>query len=141
MNSRRIKWWVCYVLPAFFYSVLIVYLSSLSDLPSPMPGFYGSDKLLHGCEYFLFGYLIMRSLVVAVEDRSSTVPALATVILGGFFGLSDEIHQAFVPGREASLMDFLFDMAGLAAAVLAFSFLRRRFGPLRFIEDWIEEVR
>jgi UDP-2,3-diacylglucosamine pyrophosphatase LpxH len=49
------------------------------------------------------------------------------------FGLLDEAHQSFVPGREASLLDALADATGAGLglmATLAPGFRSRRLGPL-----------
>lgn len=42
------------------------------------------------------------------------------VLLAGLYGVTDEIHQSFVPGRDASVCDILTDLAGawLAARLL-----------------------
>lgn len=43
-----------------------------------------------------------------------------------FFGISDEIHQSFVPGRYARVQDVVTDTAGAAIAIGAITSLRRR---------------
>jgi VanZ family protein len=58
----------------------------------------------------------------AGEHRGRTVAA--SFILAALYGISDEIHQSVVPGRDPSLLDWLVDVAGsgtgaaLAALVL-----------------------
>ena len=34
------------------------------------------------------------------------------MVIAAWFGALDEIHQAFVPPREAGVQDWLFDVAG-----------------------------
>jgi len=49
------------------------------------------------------------------------------VVLGSAYGLTDEIHQAFVPGRSADPRDWVADTAGaVLGALLAVAYLRRR---------------
>ena len=37
---------------------------------------------------------------------------ILSVLLSSLYGISDEIHQYFVPYRDADLMDVLADMLG-----------------------------
>ena len=37
---------------------------------------------------------------------------ILSVLLSSLYGMSDEIHQYFVPYRDADLMDVLADMLG-----------------------------
>jgi VanZ family protein len=71
-----------------------------------LPG--GWDKILHTLEYSILGYLLAKTL------RSFEVRKIALLgwMIGSLYGLSDEIHQYFVPGREASVMDLFFDSIG-----------------------------
>ncbi len=53
-------------------------------------------------------------------------------ILAVLYAITDEIHQSFVIGRHASLLDVLvFDAGGAALALLFFYFWRCRFGAAR----------
>ena len=45
-----------------------------------------------------------------------------TLLIGMRYGVSDEWHQSFKPGRVASIWDVLFDAAGIAAAVFYVSY-------------------
>jgi VanZ family protein len=81
-----------------------------SHEPRPLglqfPG--GWDKVLHTLEYSILGYLLAKTLRF-FEVRKI---ALLGWMIGSLYGLSDEIHQYFVPGREASVMDLFFDSIG-----------------------------
>jgi VanZ family protein len=37
---------------------------------------------------------------------------LITFIFAGLYGLSDELHQLFVPGRDCSAFDLFIDLTG-----------------------------
>ena len=45
-----------------------------------------------------------------------------TLMIGMCYGVSDEWHQSFIPGRVASIWDALFDAVGIAAAVFDVSY-------------------
>ncbi len=49
--------------------------------------------------------------------------ALLVIILTGLYGAVYELHQSFVPGRDASVFDWLADVLGAVAGV--FWYLRR----------------
>lgn len=59
--------------------------------------------------------------------------ALLAVLASTLYGVSDEIHQCFVPGRTSEVKDVLSDLAGAAlAAALVFGGTRlvsKRSGP------------
>jgi VanZ family protein len=120
MNSRpsigRVIWANGEVLYPLILAVGIV---SLSGTPSPpAPGFIPSfDKLAHFCVYGLLATLIFR----LISSKSRNGPTAWLVILAvSLFGLSDEIHQAYTPGRYVEFADWVADTLGAAVAVLAY---------------------
>jgi len=134
-NRKRILF---YVLPAVGYSALIFALSSFSlDIEELRPVFT-FDKLLHLVEYYILGYLLMRAFITSDVPFLAASPVAAAILVGSAYGLSDELHQVFVPGRDSSLLDFLFDAAGVALAALTYSFVRHQLGPVRALENRIE---
>jgi VanZ family protein len=127
-----------YLLPAVGYAALIFSLSSSSlDMEELRPVFE-YDKLLHLVEYYILGYLLMRVFTTSPVPFLAENAVLATILVGTLYGASDEIHQYFVPGRDCSLFDFLFDAAGVALAAVTFSFVRHQLGPVRALENRIE---
>ncbi len=104
-------------------TVLVLYAGGifvLSGLPlNEGPAFLrfpGSDWLLHAAEFAIF-------FVLARKATGRTAFAfLLTVVYAG----SDELHQAFVSSRTASLADFGFDVLGGLIAVIAWTAIGRR---------------
>jgi surface polysaccharide O-acyltransferase-like enzyme len=127
-----------YLLPAVGYAALIFALSSSSlDIEELRPVF-DYDKLLHLVEYYILGYLLMRVFTTSPVSSLAENAVLATILVGILYGASDEIHQSFVPGRDCSLWDFLFNAAGVTLAAVTFSFVRHQLGPVRALENRIE---
>jgi VanZ family protein len=93
-------------------AALIVTASSFSHVPTP--GFRGSDKLVHFCVYALLATLICR---VGRTWRSAVV----AVLIVSAFGVTDELHQRFVPGRSPEIADWLADTLGATCAVLLYA--------------------
>ncbi|MBI4560110.1 MAG: VanZ family protein [Candidatus Hydrogenedentes bacterium] len=87
----------------------------LSSLPDPVPIKYrpfGSDWAAH---IVMFGGL---ALIISLGIRRSgkPTPALAQFLIpltfAILYGVSDEIHQSFVPQRTCALSDMLADAIG-----------------------------
>lgn len=105
-------------LPVIAYAALIFYISSLPTLiiPGTEPLLYfDPEKLvLHFLEYMPLGFLLARA-VSMTPKLSSFNPWSLALVIGVFYGFTDEIHQYFVPGRTSSIIDVLADSIGIAA--------------------------
>jgi VanZ family protein len=91
---------------------LIFWLSSRSTLVAIEDD--SAEKLVyssaHLLTYAILAWLWWRTLSPQRQiDETRLWLALGLTIL---YGVSDEIHQSFVPGRAAQLADLLFDAAG-----------------------------
>lgn len=89
-------------------------------------------KLAHFSEYAILAILAIASLGSHVP---SSQPAIsqdrrfafnAAVALSVFYSMTDEIHQAFVPGRSAAISDVLVDSAGVVCGAILVKYLWRR---------------
>jgi VanZ family protein len=71
--------------------------------------------------YFVLAALLARAVHAAWPALS--LPTVLSVAVAGavLYGVTDEVHQLFVPRRDASLLDLGFDLVGAlaAAAVIA----------------------
>ena len=109
LNDRRFV--LSQLLPVLLYCLLIFWLSAQSD-PAALSPVKIPDKLAHLVLYSGFGFLVMRFLM-GLEENGDVVRFLVwTLTAALIYGLSDEIHQLYVPGREFSWMDLLADGAG-----------------------------
>ena len=105
------KIWLYYRLPVIGYCTLIFWQSSFPGVVSA-PLFPHMDKALHFAAYAVLAMLSVRALK---NDRAGWPEAkilFAAALFSAFYGLSDEIHQAFVPQRCASAWDFMADTLG-----------------------------
>ncbi len=76
------------------------------------------DKAIHFVEYGVLGWLCASA---ASRSWPSTQPwrTLAfAVFVSTLWGLSDEIHQALVPGRSPELADLVADFWGSVAGAV-----------------------
>ena len=109
--TRRWLW-----LPVVLYMAFIFGLSSIPDTPA-LPG--GSDKGLHAVLYAGLGVLLVRALAGGLRRPITVAMALGATVIGGVYGVSDEIHQHFVPPRQVEALDVVADTTGAAAAAFA----------------------
>jgi len=78
-------------------------------------------KAAHVTEYAILGLLVWRALrrPSATKPRPwSRAHAWSALIFVAVYAISDEIHQAFVPTRQASVWDVLLDTVGGAFGLL-----------------------
>ena len=109
-----IKYWTLPII----YEILIFYLSSK---PSPEigPEIHHIDKFFHTIIYFIFALLLWRAFFYASPEFFKKRAIFFTLTLTIFFGISDELHQYFVPFRDADVFDILFDCIGACMAILS----------------------
>lgn len=111
-------------LPAVLWMAVIFAASSFSRADGE-PGIGPWDKLAHLVAYGILGWLIARAMF---EGRRITWAGVVLVtLLATLYGMSDEFHQSFVPGREVSAGDLAADAAGalLGAGILYWLHARR----------------
>jgi VanZ family protein len=103
---------------AVFWMAAIFWLSSIPDLPSPSL-FSAQDKLAHILVFGFLGFLFNRSFRPRDEAPPFTRVLLVTLMVA-LYGGFDEVHQLFVPGRQASPGDLAADTVGGFLAGLFF---------------------
>lgn len=108
-SGAWLYWW-----PVVCYAGLIFYLSSLSDPGAYLPEMIGvvSDKILHAAEYGILGLLCYRAFRYAAGTWAARYAVMLAITASTAYGLSDELHQAFVPLREVDGWDLLMDFVG-----------------------------
>jgi VanZ family protein len=100
------------------WMMLIFFLSSQTSLPTPAL-FSGADLLAHAVFYAVLGVFLARSLIPQRVMTWKRVMLLTVLVAA--YGVTDELHQLFVPGRDASGWDILADgLGGFLAVSLLF---------------------
>ena len=108
--TRRVRVWG----PAWATMALIFVLSSISGL-GPIPGGV-DDGVAHALQYAVLAALLLRGLAGARWRGVGVRAAALAVLLATLYGVTDEAHQRFVPGRTAEIADLIADAVGAAAA-------------------------
>jgi VanZ family protein len=113
--------------PVLAYMAMLFGFSSFSTLPSPPADFSYYD--VHIGAYAGLGALTARATGKGLRDVSWRA-VLGAILISSLYGVSDEYHQRFVPGRSFDLLDMVADTIGSvvgASAVGAWGIIRRRF--------------
>jgi VanZ family protein len=118
-------------IPALIWMVIIFILShqSGSELNSYLPW---AQRLLPGLDSFNVGhfvtYFILACLIWWAIASHRLLASIIVVLLCILYGLTDEYHQSFVPGRSPDWLDIRNDTIGaiLAMIVVRIPFIRKR---------------
>ncbi|MDF1534324.1 MAG: VanZ family protein [Methanosarcinaceae archaeon] len=127
------------------YAALIYYLSSLSSINIPIKKYieiplayqvkdfleqnglsfiidfmfycyYNLDKIQHIVLYFGFGIVLYFTFFNSKEQSLKKYAAIFAIVAGILYGITDEYHQSFVPGRVASTADLFANGMGVTIA-------------------------
>ena len=112
----KVKSITYYWLPLIAYCVFI-YIQSSYPSPERLPSFEFSDKLLHFAAYAVMGVLFYRAYQTLPFKNNIQLLILLSMISASLYGISDEIHQSFVPYRDGSLLDVVADVLGAVCGV------------------------
>jgi VanZ family protein len=113
MDLKKLLKWV----PAIIICSISVYLSSQPTIEK-MPSFLYADKLVHlvcfaGLAFWVaFGFNLKKYSQFWISS-----------IFVSVYGIIDEIHQSFTPGRSVSFFDWCCDSIGAVLGSLIFVFV------------------
>lgn len=77
--------------------------------------FGAPDYVAHAVAYGVLGALLVWACAGAVWSRMAATLMVPAVVLAVLYGASDEFHQSFVAGRDASVVDLIADAVGASA--------------------------
>jgi VanZ family protein len=110
----------------------LIYLGSSRPLPADyVPPVPHLDKTLHFVAYGVLALLCFRAMWAKRDDPAPAWVLLLGVVLAGAYGACEELHQSFIPGRDASVYDVIANGLGAVAAAVLWEPLGRRYGWLK----------
>lgn len=126
MVANRFRIRLIAALPAILWMAGIFLMSSRSTIPQapavPVTLFAAAGHLV---AYAILAVLIARALALDVQSLKRRM--VISWVLATLYGVSDEFHQSFVPGRHASIGDVFIDASGAAIGlVLLYTISRYR---------------
>lgn len=99
-------------IPLGLYWLLLFILTSIPG--RSMPVLFGvSDKFKHFGAYFVLAFLLNFTLLVQSKFPTlSKKSFIFTILIISVYGLFDEVHQIFIPGRYFDWWDLVADIVG-----------------------------
>ena len=120
-------WW--YQGPMVLWAIALFTQSSIPGDKIPNIELLSHDKVIHFLIYVVFAWAMHRA--IRYQNRFPLLAKyhyLFAILFVALYGMSDELHQYFVPNRSASVADWGADCLG-ALAVIAFYWLKSKFKP------------
>ena len=102
--------------PAIAQMAVIFAASSIPNV-GELPGGV-SDKGAHAAGYAILAALLLRALAHARIGGITWPTTAMSAVLATAYGVTDEIHQMYVPGRSPDVHDVFADGTGAAAGAL-----------------------
>ena len=104
--------------PAAVWASLIFALSHRSKLPEPPISFEGLDKVVHAVFFAILTGLMLWADKPSLSQANTikTWRPWLWATLAMFYGVVDEWHQSFVPGRSPDVFDVIADAVGALVA-------------------------
>ncbi|MDP2036780.1 MAG: VanZ family protein [Ignavibacteria bacterium] len=123
------------------YVPLVVYWGIIFTATSiPVDGlpklFDAQDKLEHFAAYFILEILL--ALTLHFQDKFYTLklkPILFSLLFLSLYAALDEIHQYFIPGRYADVLDWAADVIGGSIAIFLLRIFFQKTSVLHRIEE------
>jgi len=114
------------------FAAVVIYIGILvgSSIPGhkiPTVFQLTPDKLIHCLEYFIFGFLVIRWVVVEFKT-SFFFQVVITLALGAVAAMADELYQHLTPGRTPDVWDWCLDVVGIALSILIFRLFQNKVG-------------
>lgn len=112
-SMRFTKFW----LPVILWAGVIFTFSSQPTIQTTdfFLGDFILKKTAHLIEYAILAILIFRGLVNSDVNRNKAL--IFSILIAFLYGISDEFHQSFTPGREPKLRDVIIDTIGATIGV------------------------
>ena len=98
--------------PVALWMALIYYSSSICGEDIPKIDIPNIDKLFHFIEYFILGAILVRAFANSSDKAGFKLILLLSIMIASTYGILDEFHQRFVPGRTLEIFDVLSDIIG-----------------------------
>jgi VanZ family protein len=111
-------------MPAIFWACCIFIASSIPGGRLQWWILHRFDKILHAAIFAVFGLLVYRALHRGGKPSRFSYKRIffmLVIVLG--YGIFDELHQAYTPGRSVDVRDLLADLVGgiLAGGIILIS--------------------
>ncbi len=81
-------------------------------------------KLAHFSEFAIMGGLLIMSLKLTFDNKFFLrVYIICSMVMGSAYAVTDEWHQASVPGRSPQITDVMIDISGVICGIAGVAFI------------------
>lgn len=115
-DQSKLRLFFLYWLP-LISACLAIFIQSSFPGPGHMPDVRFFDKLLHFVAYALLGILFYRAFETLPLKDNYKLLIFISIASATLYGISDEIHQYFVPSRYADMADVVANTIGSICGV------------------------
>ncbi|HVO74015.1 MAG TPA: VanZ family protein [Ignavibacteriaceae bacterium] len=112
-------------LPLIIYWIALFVGTSIPVQAIPSIFEFG-DKLEHMSAYA--GLSILLNLTIAFQNKFGNIKTkhnLYTFLAAASYGIIDELHQIFIPGRSCELLDFVADLIGISLGLIILNLIMK----------------
>ena len=106
------------MLPVTLVMGTIFFLSHQHGGSFSLPKISNIDKVLHCLLYAVLGLAALWALSPQFRQQRPVMAGVGVVLFCLVYGISDELHQSFVPGRSCDIFDVMADVSGGVLAVV-----------------------
>ena len=105
------------IVPMLVVMGTIFFLSHQPGDSFELPDIFNFDKLLHGVAYGVLAATVLFAAPMELRKKSLFFTAALAMAVCLLYGISDEFHQSFIPGRYPSIWDIIADFLGATVVV------------------------
>jgi len=110
----RLRWTLVVLVMLAIFAV-----SAIPGSKKPKDPYPGADKPEHFIAYALLALTLYGAVSTSAPERGRLFILAATIVIAAAYGVTDELHQHFVPGREMSIRDWRADLFGASTVAFA----------------------
>ena len=116
------------IIPMILTMGIIFFLSHQSSyiFSLPISLFSGSDKIAHLIIYCMLALSTIYAFSESFKKKYPSWVMVITAVFCLFYGLSDEFHQSFIPGRFVSIFDVAADFMGAVLGCILWVWHRKK---------------
>lgn len=126
LNDSKIRILLFIKLPLVFHWIIIKILTSLPS--ESLPNVSIGDKYEHFLAFFVLGFFLYLNFLYQNKfELLKKYPFILSLLIASLYGVFDELHQHFIPGRSAELMDWIADFIGAIVGISIASIFHKFF--------------
>ncbi len=136
----KYKNFLFYWLPILIYCI-VIFIQSSYPSPEDVPDILHFDKFLHFSAYALLCFLFVRAYRTLLIKDNFNLVIILSILSSSIYGISDELHQHYVPFRDADMMDAFMDMLGSIFGAWIYYLFMIKYRSYMLKNSWIDKIR